>query len=113
MQNHISDVIDLGQSLFPGPVIGPYRSDMSTDHESHILGKGMNQLQQGRARVWISSQNQTLRPVDKKQTKWHQTQTSRLGLFLVDIQIKKVHFPPVNRAVNIPPLQKANLKFLT
>lgn len=93
VQNHISDVIDLGQGLFSGTVIGTYRSDMSTDHESYVLGEGMNQLEQGRTRVWISSQNQTLRPVNKKQSKWHQTQTSRLGLFLVEIQIKKCNFP--------------------
>lgn len=79
VQRHISDVTDLGQSLILGTVMGTYRSDMSTDHESYVLGEGMNQLKQGRTRVGISSQNQTLRPVNKKRSKWHQTQTSRLG----------------------------------
>lgn len=37
---------------------------MTADQQADVLGERMNQLKQSWPRVWISGQNQTLRPVN-------------------------------------------------
>lgn len=59
-------LIAVDSKFDPWDGIITYRSDMSADHESYVFGEGMNQLKQGRTRVWISSQDQTLRPASKE-----------------------------------------------
>lgn len=41
-----------------------YSPDVTADHEADVLGERMNQLKQSRTRVWITSQHQTLWPVN-------------------------------------------------
>lgn len=48
------------------PEAATYGPDVAADHQAHVLGERMNQLKQSRTRVWITSQHQTLRPVNKE-----------------------------------------------
>lgn len=41
-----------------------YCLHVTADHEADVLGERMNQLKQSRASVWITSQHQTLGPVN-------------------------------------------------